>query len=104
MRPASTHSRNPWLGSKCSSGFLAAALAAYALATTGCSNIQSQAGNVEGVKLYQQGNYQQASDRFQQAIAQNPKSPEGYYNLAASLHKTGMLYNRPTDLQQAENL
>jgi tetratricopeptide (TPR) repeat protein len=76
----------------------------YALASTGCSNIQSQAANVEGVKLYQQGNYQQAADRFQQAIAQNPKSAEGYYNLAASLHKTGTLYNRPTDLQQAENL
>ncbi len=74
------------------------------LLTSGCSNIQSQAANVEGVRLYQQGNYQQASDLFQQAIAENPKSPEGYYNLAASLHKTGLLYNRPADLQQAENL
>jgi Tfp pilus assembly protein PilF len=74
------------------------------VAASGCSNIQSQAANVEGVRLYQQGNYQQASDRFQQAIAQNPKSPEGYYNLAASLHKTGTLYNRPNDLKQAENL
>ncbi len=73
-------------------------------AASGCSNIQSKAANVEGVRLYQQGNYQQASDRFQQAIAQNPKSPEGYYNLAASLHKTGTLYNRPNDLKQAENL
>ncbi|HVT26623.1 MAG TPA: tetratricopeptide repeat protein [Lacipirellulaceae bacterium] len=72
--------------------------------TNGCSSIQSQAANVEGVRLYQQGNYQQASDRFQQAIAENPRSPEGYYNLAASLHKTGILYNRPADLQQAENL
>ena len=104
MRPASTHTQTSWRSSPATSGFLAAALAAYTLATTGCSNIQSQAANVEGVKLYQQGNYQQASDRFQQAIAQNPKSPEGYYNLAASLHKTGTLYNRPTDLQQAENL
>jgi tetratricopeptide (TPR) repeat protein len=82
----------------------AAALVVCALAATGCSNIASQAANVEGVRLYQQGNYQQASDRFQQAIAQDPRSPEGYYNLAASLHKTGTLYNRPADLQQAENL
>lgn len=74
------------------------------IVSSGCSNIQSQAANVEGVRLYQQGNYQQASDRFQQAIAQNPRSPEGYYNLAASLHKTGTLYNRPADLKQAENL
>ena len=71
---------------------------------SGCSNMASQAANVEGVRLYQQGNYQQASDRFQQAIAQDPASPEGYYNLAASLHKTGTLYNRPADLQQAEVL
>jgi Flp pilus assembly protein TadD len=74
------------------------------MVSSGCSNIASQAANVEGVRLYQQGNYQQASDRFQQAIAQDPRSPEGYYNLAASLHKTGSLYNRPPDLQQAENL
>jgi tetratricopeptide (TPR) repeat protein len=85
-------------------GAVLAAFALCLLAATGCSNIQSQAANVEGVRLYQQGNYQQASDRFQQAIAENPKSPEGYYNLAASLHKTGTLYNRPSDLQQAENL
>ena len=80
-------------------------LAISALATSsGCSSMASQAANVEGVRLYQQGNYQQASDRFQQAIAQDPTSPEGYYNLAASLHKTGTLYNRPADLQQAEVL
>ena len=56
------------------------------------------------MRLYQQGNYQQASDRFQQAIAQDPKSPDGYYNLAASLHKTGTCTTAPTDMQQAENL
>ncbi len=77
---------------------------ALLVGATGCSNIASHAANVEGVRLYQQGNYQQASDRFQQAIAQDPRSPEGYYNLAASLHKTGTLYSRPSDLQQAENL
>lgn len=74
------------------------------LAASGCSNVASQANNVEGVRLYQQGNYQQAADHFQQAIAQDPTSPEGYYNLAASLHRAGTLYNRPDDLRQAENL
>lgn len=83
---------------------IAAALVTCLVGASGCSSLQSQAANVEGVRLYQQGNYQQASDRFQQAIAQNPRSPEGYYNLAASLHKTGTVYNRPPDLQQAENL
>jgi tetratricopeptide (TPR) repeat protein len=85
-------------------GWIVAGLLAMCAAASGCSNIQSQATNVEGVRLFQQGNYQQASDRFQQAIAQDPKSPEGYYNLAASLQKTGTLYNRPDDLKQAEIL
>jgi tetratricopeptide (TPR) repeat protein len=75
-----------------------------ALTVAGCSNLASQSSNVEGVRLYQQGNYQGASERFQHAIAQDPQSAEGYYNLAAALHKTGTLYNRPTDLQQAESL
>lgn len=104
MRPAPT---TPDRLERCrvsSAGCILAAIALLLTASAGCSNIQSQAANVEGVRLYQQGNYAQASDRFQQAIAQNPKSPEGYYNLAASLHKSGTLYNRPADLQQAENL
>lgn len=83
---------------------LVTAAAIVLLVAGGCSSMASQAANVEGVRLYQQGNYQQASDRFQHAIAQDPTSPEGYYNLAASLQQTGTLYNRPADLQQAEVL
>jgi tetratricopeptide (TPR) repeat protein len=96
-----TNSRRLWVAC---SALTMGALVVCVLSSTGCSNIASQAANVEGVRLYQQGNYQQASDRFQQAIAQDPKSPDGYYNLAASLHKTGTLYSRTPDLQQAENL
>jgi tetratricopeptide (TPR) repeat protein len=80
------------------------AVAACAAPLTGCNNFAAQASNAQGVRLYHQGNFQQASDQFQRAIAQDPKSPEGYYNLAASLHKTGTLYSRPSDLQQAEAL
>ncbi len=71
---------------------------------TGCTNLNSQALNAEGVRLYQQGNYQQASVRFQEAIANDPDAANGYYNLAASLHKGGTLYNRTHDLRQAELL
>lgn len=81
------------------------ALATTFVATlTGCNNLNSQALNSEGVRLYQQGNYQQASVRFQEAIANDPASPNGYYNLAAALHKAGSMYNRPSDLEQAERL
>ena len=74
------------------------------LLLSGCSNLTSQALNAEGVRLYQNGNYQQATQQFQRAIASNPKSADGYYNLASSLHKNGKLYNRQEDLLQAEQL
>jgi tetratricopeptide (TPR) repeat protein len=98
------HTTNLCRHSATSSTAIVGFLLVCVLGSAGCSNIASQAANVEGVRLYQQGNYQQASDRFQQAIAQDPKSPDGYYNLAASLQKTGTLYGRTPDLQQAENL
>lgn len=74
------------------------------LLAAGCNNINSQALNSEGVRLYQQGNYQQASVRFQEAINHDPTAANGYYNLAAALHKAGIMYNRPADVRQAENL
>ena len=60
--------------------------------------------NSEGVRLYQNGNYVQAADQFQRSIASDPKNADSYYNLAAALHKNGKTYNRPQDLQQAEQL
>jgi len=82
-----------------------AALAILAVAlAAGCSQMNSQALNSEGVRLYQAGNYQQAADQFQRAIANNPKSATSYYNLAAALHKSGKLTGNGTDLQQAERL
>jgi tetratricopeptide (TPR) repeat protein len=78
-------------------------LAAAALAA-GCSQVTSQALNSEGVRLYQAGNYQQAADHFQRAIASNPKQATSYYNLAAALHKSGKLTGQPNDLAQAERL
>lgn len=77
-------------------------LALYGLALVGCS--ASQALNSEGVRLYQNGNYSQAAEQFQRAIASNPKSSNSYYNLASALHKNGKLYNRQEDLAQAEQL
>lgn len=81
---------------------LAAALLLVGL--TGCTNMTTQALNAEGVRLYQSGNYQQAADHFQRAIAADPNAANGYYNLASSLHKNGKLFNRPEDLAQAEQL
>ncbi len=79
-------------------------LAIAGLALTGCTNMTTHSLNAEGVRLYQSGNYQQAAAQFQRAIAANPRSANGYYNLASALHKSGKQFNRPEDLAQAEQL
>ena len=71
---------------------------------TGCNQVTSQALNAEGVRLFQNGNYPQAAEQFQKAIASDPRSANGYYNLASSLHKSGKLYRQEADLKQAEQL
>lgn len=81
------------------------AVAAFAaIAAAGCNQVNSQALNAEGVRLYQQGNYAQAAGKFQEAIASDDRSATSYYNLAAALHKSGKLAGNQADLQQAERL
>ena len=81
-----------------------AAAALTTIAAAGCNQVNSQALNAEGVRLYQQGNYAQAAGKFQEAIASDDRSATSYYNLAAALHKSGKLAGQPADLQQAERL
>jgi tetratricopeptide (TPR) repeat protein len=64
--------------------------------------VASHTQNMEGVRLYQQGYYQPAAAEFQKAIASNPKNPDGYYNLAATYHKIGLLTKNDQELKQAE--
>lgn len=70
----------------------------------GCNSVQNQTLNAEGVALYKQGAYQQAAGKFQEAIAKRPDMGDGYYNLAAAMHQSGIRFNRPDDLKQAEVL
>lgn len=84
-------------------GRTALAVAVCALAA-GCSQMTAQSLNSEGVRLYQAGSYSQAAEQFQRAIANDPQSATSYYNLAASLHKSGKLTGNGADLQQAERL
>jgi hypothetical protein len=58
--------------------------------------------NAEGVRLYQQGNYLGAVNCFQQALAQQPGSPDCFYNLGATYHQQAKLFARPADMQTAE--
>lgn len=68
---------------------------------TGCGGMRGN-DNAEGVQLYQQGNYQGAANAFQQALARQPGNPDSFYNLGATYHQQAKLFNRPTDMQLAE--
>jgi len=78
-------------------------LAAACSFCSGCQQVASQGMNAEGVRLYQQGDYANASQRFMKAIAEDANNPDGYYNLAATYHRLGKASGNPTDLEQAES-
>jgi protein O-GlcNAc transferase len=71
------------------------------VATAGCGWM-ARNDNAEGVRLYQQGNYLGAVNHFQQALAQQPGSPDCFYNLGATYHQQAKLFGRPADMQTAE--
>lgn len=79
----------------------AGAAAILVIATAGCGAL-ARNDNSEGVKLYQQGNYQGAVNSFQQALAKQPGSPDGFYNIGATYHQQAKLFGRPQDMQLAE--
>lgn len=69
----------------------------------GCTQMMSSGQNANGVRLHQQGFYQGAVEKFQQAILTDPNSGDGYYNLAATYHQLGKTQNNESFLQQAES-
>jgi tetratricopeptide (TPR) repeat protein len=69
---------------------------------SGCSNFSSQARNAEGVRLFQQARYHEAMTHFQEATYADPDNADGYYNLAATHHRLGVLEQDQTQLNQAE--
>ncbi len=96
----SFHGRGSGLGPLC---LLASLLSGIVVAgTLGCGNFASQGRNAEGVRLFQQAQYQAALRQFQEATYTDPDDPDGYYNLAATYHQLGVTENRKTDLDQAE--
>lgn len=54
--------------------------------------------------MFQHGYYQNAIRKFQQAIANDPNNPDGYYNLGATYHRLGKINSRQADFDQAEAL
>jgi tetratricopeptide (TPR) repeat protein len=81
----------------------ALATALLSLTGSGCGMLAYEQ-NTEGVRFFQEANYQAAVDRFQAAAQNDPYNADAYYNLAATYQRLGTTYQRPGDLAQAENL
>ncbi len=64
----------------------------------------SSGQNTMGVQLYQQGRYAEALQQFQVAQKTDPTNPDGYYNLASTYHKLGVMQKDQTLINQAESL
>jgi tetratricopeptide (TPR) repeat protein len=60
--------------------------------------------NMQGVRMYQHGQYEAAMQRFQKAVANDPSNADAYYNMAATVHRMGMARNDSNLLGQAETL
>lgn len=60
--------------------------------------------NQQGVRLFQQGQFQPAMQKFQQALTTDPQNADAYYNMAASMHSIGSQKKDNKMLAQAESL
>jgi tetratricopeptide (TPR) repeat protein len=78
-------------------------VALVTLLNSGCQ-MAADGHNLDGVRLYQQGHYSPAMQRFQEALAKNPENADAYYNMAATMHKIGVQSNDDEALVQAETL
>jgi tetratricopeptide (TPR) repeat protein len=92
--------RPSFAGAFSGAGWLA--LAGTLLALTGCGEFMAQQRNADGVCLYQQAQYAEALRKFQEATYNNPKDADGYYNIAATYHRTGKQDHCESDLKLAE--
>ena len=84
-------------------GKLAGILVVGLVLAPGCASMTAQSLNAEGVRLYQQARYEEALQRFGQALIYDPNDAAAYYNIAAVYHRLGDLYHRPDDYGRAES-
>jgi tetratricopeptide (TPR) repeat protein len=72
------------------------------LTLAGCGTFTAGSKNADGVQFYQQGQYQAALEKFQQAANANPNDPDAAYNLGRVYHRLAAINNDPKAAAQAE--
>lgn len=78
-------------------------LGVLAVSAAGCK-VASDGQNLQGARLYQNGQYDVAMQKFQKAVATDPTNADGYYNMACTMHRMGTARNDQNLLNQAETL
>ncbi|MCH2128606.1 MAG: tetratricopeptide repeat protein [Pirellulaceae bacterium] len=74
----------------------------WAISMCGGCGVAGRGHNMQGVKLYQQGQHQAAIQKFEQAINRRPEDADGYYNLASTYYQLGKRNQDTSYLSQAE--
>ena len=83
--------------------FAAVCLMFACLAACGCGRFAARGLNAQGVRLFDQGQYEVAMQRFQRAADNDPNSADAYYNLASTYYRLGSTAHRQDYLAQAES-
>lgn len=84
-------------------GIVQTLLVLLVIPASGCK-MAADGQNLQGVRLYQQGQYDAAMHTFQKAVASDPNNADAYYNMAATVHRMGVARNDSELLGQAETL
>ena len=87
---------------RCERALLVSLAAAFSLCVAGCGSFTAGGKNSDGVQLYQQGQYQAAIEKFQEAANANPNDPDAAYNLGRVYHRLAAVENDPRAAAQAE--
>ena len=69
---------------------------------SGCG-VASTGQNIQGKRMFEQGQYAQAINAFQGAVQNNPRSADGWYNLGATYYYLGRAQKNSEWLQTADN-
>lgn len=81
---------------------LACLFVVLTLGVVGCGSFTAGSKNADGVQLYQQGEYQSAIEKFQQAANANPNDPDAAYNLGRVYHRLAVVNNDSASAARAE--